>query len=43
VTDRYIATAASGEHVVKTSSADSAARYAALMNGRVIDADEEPS
>lgn len=37
MSERYIATSASGEHVVRTDSPSTAAGYAAKLRGRVID------
>jgi hypothetical protein len=37
VTERYMATSASGERVVRTDSPSTAAGYAAKLRGRVID------
>ncbi|MEE2814713.1 MAG: hypothetical protein VYC96_03490 [Actinomycetota bacterium] len=37
MTDRYIATSASGEHVIRTANPSTAAGYARKLRGRVID------
>lgn len=37
MTERYIATSASGEHVIRTANPSTAAGYAAKLRGRVID------
>lgn len=38
--ERYIATSARGEHVVRTNSYSEALAFAARLNGLVIDLDE---
>lgn len=39
--DRYIATSAAGEHVIRTNDKTTADHYAALMRGQVIDTEGE--
>lgn len=41
MSERYVATSASGERVIRTNDKASADHYAALMRGRVIDTESE--
>lgn len=41
--ERYIATSAAGEHVIRTDSAEDAARYAEKLGGEVIDRQVVPA
>ncbi|WP_417510634.1 hypothetical protein [Microbacterium sp.] len=40
MTERYVATSAAGEHVVRTNDKPTAERYASVLNGEVLDLHE---